>query len=501
MGREGPLNIAQASVTAQAHLLAGVPVAHNEMRIDIKPCQLPQFAGQQQGLIVAPEAQPAGMQRHRHEDRLPGPKIPSRRRHQPGAEPRQFRPVTIFEPANQRPGNLAIAHRRAGAPEGRGIGQGLGRARFGTHIGIEGNAQNRTERRRDLAEADKAFRAEAVAAHEWRLAGNAGRRIELIEHEAAQAGEALPQARTRSLLFDFPDTHVHKGDIALRPAPAKAPSMTTPPRLFDDVQIARNLARRKGTDNFVRDLVLEDLVDRLSAYRRDFTRAVLIGPDAETLPATLFTANGPVTAQRVEAFAGNDFPELPESEQDLIVSLLHLQAVNDVPGHLARLRRLLKPDGLLMAAFVGGESLSELREAFLAADLQVTGGASARVAPMAQVRDAGALLQRAGFALPVADVETHRVRYATPFALMAELKALGASNPLVDRPRRLATRTLLAAAAQAYAERDADPDGRVRATLEVIWLAGWVPHESQQKPLKPGSATVSMKDVLGGQTP
>ncbi len=275
--------------------------------------------------------------------------------------------------------------------------------------------------------------------------------------------------------------------------------MTTPPRLFDDMQIARNLARRQSVDNFVRDLVLEDLADRLGAYRRDFTRAVLIGPDAETLPQTLFTANGRVTMQRVEAFSGPEFPTLPEGEQDLVISLLHLQAVNDVPGHLARLRRVLKPDGLLLAAFVGGESLSELREAFLAADLQVTGGASARVAPMAQVRDAGALLQRAGFALPVADVETHRVRYATPFALMAELKTLGASNPLADRPRRLATRTLLAAAAAAYAERDADPDGRVRATLEIIWLAGWVPHESQQKPLRPGSATVSMKDVLGGK--
>ena len=273
--------------------------------------------------------------------------------------------------------------------------------------------------------------------------------------------------------------------------------MTTPPRLFDDVQIARNLARRQSRDNFVRDLVLDDLADRLGAYKRDFTRAVLIGPDAETLPQTLFTANGPVTMQQVEAFSGAEFPALPEGEQDLVISLLHLQAVNDVPGHLARLRRILKPDGLLLAAFLGGETLTELREAFLAADLQVTGGASARVAPMAQVRDAGALLQRAGFALPVADVETHRVRYATPFALMAELKALGASNPLADRPRRLATRTLLAAAAQAYATRDADPDGRVRATLEIIWLAGWVPHESQQKPLRPGSATVSMKDVLG----
>lgn len=277
--------------------------------------------------------------------------------------------------------------------------------------------------------------------------------------------------------------------------------MTTAPRLFDDVQIARNLKRRQSVDNFVRELVLEDLSERLSAYKRDFTQAILIGPDAETLPSSLMTANGPVTVQRVEAFSGAEFPALPEGEQDLVISLLHLQAVNDVPGHLARLRRVLKSDGLLLAAFLGGETLTELREAFLAADLQVTGGASARVAPMAQVRDAGALLQRAGLALPVADVETHRVRYANPFALMAELKALGASNPLADRPRRFATRTLLSAAAQAYAEKESDPDGRVRATLEIIWLAGWVPHESQQKPLRPGSATVSMRDVLGGETP
>ncbi|ODT82312.1 MAG: hypothetical protein ABS76_08690 [Pelagibacterium sp. SCN 64-44] len=273
--------------------------------------------------------------------------------------------------------------------------------------------------------------------------------------------------------------------------------MSSPPRLFDPAQIARNLARRPRRDNFVRDLVLEDLADRLGAYKRDFSRAVLIGPDAGTLPETLFTANGPVTAQRVEAFSGEDFPALPTGEHDLIVSVLHLQAVDDLPGHLARLRRQLRPDGLLMAAFIGGDSLTELREAFLAADLDISGGASARIAPMVQVRDAGALLQRAGFALPVADVETHRVRYGTPFALMAELKALGAANPLADRPRRFATRALLAAAAAAYAGRDADPDGRVRATLDIVWIAGWAPHESQQKPLRPGSAKVSMRDVLG----
>lgn len=270
----------------------------------------------------------------------------------------------------------------------------------------------------------------------------------------------------------------------------------TAPQIFDPATIARHLARCPAGDNFVRTLVLDDLADRLSAYKRTFARAIIIGPDAATLPETLFTADGPVPMQRVEAFTDAEFPALPEGEQDLIVSLLHLQAVNDVPGHLVRLRRLLKPDGLLLAAFIGGESLTELREAFLAADLEITGGASARVAPMAQVRDAGALLQRAGFALPVADVETHRVRYGSPFALMAELKTLGASNPLADRPRRFATRTLLSAAAAAYAERAADADGRVRATLEIVWLAGWVPHESQQKPLRPGSATVSMKDVL-----
>jgi len=273
--------------------------------------------------------------------------------------------------------------------------------------------------------------------------------------------------------------------------------MSQPPRLFDPVQLARNLARRRMRDNFVRDLVFDDLADRLGAHRRVFSRAVLIAPDADLLPGSLATASGPFTFERVEAFAGTEeFPDLPEGEFDLVVSLLHLQAVNDVPGHMARLRARLRPDGLLLVAMIGGESLTELREAFLAADLETSGGASARVAPMVQVRDAGALLQRAGFALPVADLETHVVRYADPFALMRELKALGASNPLTDRPRRFATRSLLAAAAGAYAASAADPDGRIRATLEIVWLAGWVPHESQQKPLRPGSATVSLRDVL-----
>jgi SAM-dependent methyltransferase len=274
-------------------------------------------------------------------------------------------------------------------------------------------------------------------------------------------------------------------------------AMSQTPAIFDRALIARNLARRPALGDFVTALVLDDLADRLGTMIRDFSRAAIIGPDVDLLPATGSSANAAIAFERYAAFAGaDDVPEMGEG-YDLIVSLLHLQAVNDVPGYLARLRAKLRPDGHLMVAALGGESLTELREAFLSADALVFGGASARVAPMLQVRDAGGLLQRAGLALPVADVETHIVRYSTPFALMTELKALGCANPLVDRPRRFATPALLTAAANAYAVRDGDPDGRVRATLEIVWMSGWAPHESQQKPLKPGSATSRLGDVLG----
>ncbi|MHA6688907.1 SAM-dependent methyltransferase [Devosia sp. A449] len=275
--------------------------------------------------------------------------------------------------------------------------------------------------------------------------------------------------------------------------------MSQSPAIFDTALIARHLARRQTIGDFVTELVLADLDDRLSALIRDFPKAMIIGPDVELLPVTTRSASAEIQFERHAAFAGDDgIPPDDGSKFNLIVSLLHLQVVNDVPGYLARLRARLEPDGLLMLAALGGETLTELREAFLAADAEVFGGASARVAPMIQVRDAGALLQRVGLALPVADVETHIVRYATPFALMAELKALGAANPLIDRSKRLASPALLSAAAQAYAARDSDPDGRIRATLEIIWLSGWAPHESQQQPLRPGSATTRLKDVLRG---
>jgi SAM-dependent methyltransferase len=273
------------------------------------------------------------------------------------------------------------------------------------------------------------------------------------------------------------------------------------PRIFDRTLIARHLQRRpSGVDDFVTRLALTDLEERLLTVSRSFERALIMAPDARPLPVTGTSATGTFAFERQSTVLGSLDPEalaLPDRDYDLIVSLFDLQVVDDVPGFLTRIRAHLKPDGLFLAAAIGGDSLTELRQAFLAADTERLGGAYARVAPFIPLADAGPLLQRTGFALPVTDIETHVVRYPSPLALMRELKSLGASNPLAERPGRPMTRTHLAAAAAHYEAIASDQDGRVRATLEIIWMSGWAPHESQQKPLKPGSAEVSLTKVLG----
>jgi hypothetical protein len=276
------------------------------------------------------------------------------------------------------------------------------------------------------------------------------------------------------------------------------------PIVFDRELIARRLAGRTG-DDFVTKLVIADLADRLATVTRRFEQALIMAPVGVALPAEGVSANGRFGFERVATLVGSDGvplvdPEdlyLPRTRYDLIVSLLDLQVVNDVPGFLARARAHLRADGLFLAAALGGDTLTELRQAFLEADAMILGGAAARVAPFVPPSQAGGLIQRAGLALPVADVETHTVRYDSALALMRELKGLGASNPLADRPERMATKSLIAAASAAYESIASDADGRVRATLEVLWLSGWAPHESQQVPLKPGSAEVSLARVLG----
>jgi SAM-dependent methyltransferase len=286
-------------------------------------------------------------------------------------------------------------------------------------------------------------------------------------------------------------------------------TMSTPPLVFDRSLIARHLARRPADcDDFVTRLALADLEERLLAVNRRFERALILSPDAMGLPERGASAAGPFLFARAStvlegAAAPLVDPEalvLPERDYDLIVSIFDLQIVNDVVGFLARLRAHLKPDGLLLAALPGGATLTELRQAFLEAETATTGGATARVAPFIQLGDVGSLVQRAGLKLPVTDVESHVVRYGSMLELALELKRLGASNPLAERPAKPMTRGLLAAAAAAYGHLAGDPDGRLRATLEIVWLSGWAPHESQQQPLRPGSAKVNLRQVLGDKS-
>jgi hypothetical protein len=276
--------------------------------------------------------------------------------------------------------------------------------------------------------------------------------------------------------------------------------MALPPKIFDRALIARHLQRRPSDrDDFVMRLVLDDLDERLQAVIRKFDRALILSPDASGMPAVGRTASDPIEFERLSTVLGDIDPEalvLRRTDYDLIVSIFDLQVVNDVPGFLSRIRAHMAPDGLFLAAAIGGDSLIELREAFLAADAEVHGGGFARVAPFIPLNDVGGLLQRAGFALPVADVETHVVRYADPLKLMREIKTLGASNPLAERPTKPTTLRLIGIASSYYANTASDPDGRVRATLEIVWMSGWAPHASQQQPLKPGSAEVSLTQVL-----
>jgi SAM-dependent methyltransferase len=301
--------------------------------------------------------------------------------------------------------------------------------------------------------------------------------------------------------------------------------MSSPPLIFDRQLLRARRARAAalGPSTFLIEHVAHDLADRLATVLRRFEWAADIGTPTDAARRALATSGKVGTIFAADALAGvrglavadeaaapfgdrelavaADEEALPfgDAALDLAVSLLTLQFVNDLPGTLVQIRRALKPDGLLLAALAGGDTLTELRQAFIAAEAEVEDGLSPRVAPCADVRDMGALLQRAGFALPVTDSDRITVRYASPLVLMHDLRRMGATNPLNERSRRPLRRATLARMMDIYAERFSDPDGRIRATFEVVWLSGWAPHESQQKPLAPGAARQRLADALGTQ--
>jgi SAM-dependent methyltransferase len=292
--------------------------------------------------------------------------------------------------------------------------------------------------------------------------------------------------------------------------------MAEPPRLFDRTLLRRRLERAApGFEPFLKARAADDLVQRLAAVNRRFPLAVDLGARTGVFGRALAASEAadkverlieadPSSAMLAEAGDARlvaDEAHLPFAEEslDLVVSSLALHAVDDLVGALVQIRRVLKPDGFFLGALLGGSTLTELRQCLTAAEAEISGGAGPRVFPFLDSYDGAALLQRAGFALPVVDVDTVAVRYPHILKLMADLRAMGETNVLLERPRRALSRRLLARAGELYAQRFAAPDGRLVATFEIITLTGWAPHPDQQQPLRPGSAKARLADALGAR--
>lgn len=408
-------------------------------------------------LVVAPPPQPVGMQRHRQDDvgfgqqGAPAAIQPAR---EAGCE---IEPVAVLERQDRTAAGLVVAHHGARLVIGRRFRLAGGAQRRAARIEFEDEAAALAHRAVEKADRLPAARAQRARLGDGRTAADAQRREDEIERGARGALQSALQ----------PPTHV-----------AYASAMSDgPPQIFDRkaLELHRARARRMSGAAFLAETAADGIVERLGAIRRDFRRILPLDEFLE--PDERLVADG--------------------APFDLVTSVLRLHAINDLPGVLVQARHALKPDGLFLAALFGGETLTELRQSLAAAEIETQGGVSPRVAPFGDVRDLGGLLQRAGFALPVADVERTVVRYSAFSSLLRDLRAMGETNALVERSRKPVSRAMLAAALAHYAEHFADPDGKLRATFDIVYLTGWAPHENQQQPLKPGSAKSRLAQALG----
>jgi len=298
--------------------------------------------------------------------------------------------------------------------------------------------------------------------------------------------------------------------------PPSATASPGAPRLFDRALVRARRNRAAGefiAYSFLHARVADDLLDRVESVSRDFPVALVLGgggavgralkhrPEAAAKIGTLIEADispamAALSSHPALCLDEEALPIAPESV-DLVLSCLSLHWTNDLVGALIQINHALKPDGFFAGAMLGGATLTELRQALLAAESELKGGAHPRVSPFADAFDMAGLMGRAGFALPVSDVDRVTARYGNAFVLMRDLRKMGETSALLQRPRTPATRALFVRAAQIYAERFADPDRRLPARFEILHMAGWAPHESQPKPLRPGSAKVRLADALG----
>ncbi|ENN93315.1 methyltransferase domain-containing protein [Bartonella bovis] len=284
------------------------------------------------------------------------------------------------------------------------------------------------------------------------------------------------------------------------------------PFIFDYIRIEqfrkRAFKKAKEECDFLLSYVAEDLYKRLRTVDRQFILALELHSHTGLAVQALKKTGKISSIERVETdtlyqshgqkfhLRHREFLDFPPHYCDLIVSLLSLQLTNDTPGVLKQIKNILKPDGLFLAVMAGAGTLKELRESLLQAEFEIYGGASPRIYPFTDIRDAGAILQRVGFAIPVVDIENITIRYNTMFDLMHDLKAMGMQNALINRSQRPVSKRFFLRAAEIYAQQFSDPDGRIRAHFSFIWLSGWAPDKNQQKPLHPGSAQISLVDVL-----
>lgn len=261
------------------------------------------------------------------------------------------------------------------------------------------------------------------------------------------------------------------------------------PTLTDLAALTRNRARAaRAPELFLHEMVAAELQDRLAEVNRTFTDIAII---------TVFPQVWRAAFPQAHILPPTEVLDLAPGAQDLVIHALALHWADDPLGQIIQSARALRPDGLFLGALLGGQTLNELRTSLAEAEAEVSGGLSPRVLPMAEIRDLGGLVQRAGLALPVADSLLQRVSYRDALHLMRDLRAMGETNALAGRLRRFTAPAVLLRAAQIYAQHFPEPEGRIRATFEAVVLTGWKPHDSQQKPLRPGSATQRLADALG----
>jgi len=281
--------------------------------------------------------------------------------------------------------------------------------------------------------------------------------------------------------------------------------MSIPPRIFDRALVRQRRMRSiSGVPHFLHDIILAELADRISVINRPLQTMLIHGSASDIFksqaralrPKARIFSSDILPAREVDVVFDDEAQPLAPSSLEAFIQPWGLETTNDVPGVLAQIRRSLRQDGLLLAAVLGGDTLMELRQAWLAAETSAVGGATPRVAPFIHIRQWGELLQRADFALPVVDADRRTVLYPDVVALMRDLRAMGLGNSLAERSRTPMSRRLLARLAEVYADQFCTSNGKLPATFEIIYLTGWAPHESQQQPLRPGSATRRLADFL-----